>query len=163
QREKGRERGREGERGGKRESRFDVNQSIVIRVNRLPLSSTAPDGSRTQSTIRIVVLYSPSGRGPLRGRSTNAYNPLQPVTCIKLCVTDDETRNYLKSSEETELIIPRLKACESPRRFEEYRCPEISTSSSTTGAFSFSMQGIRSMLEKVGYGFFGNVVIIIYV
>lgn len=41
-----------------------MNQSIVIRVNRLPLSSTAPDGLRTQSTIRIVVLYSPSGRGP---------------------------------------------------------------------------------------------------
>lgn len=54
--EKGRER--------EREERFDVNRSIVIRVNRLPLSSTAPDGLRTQSTIRIVVLYSPSGRGP---------------------------------------------------------------------------------------------------
>lgn len=113
---------RRGEGGGKRErereSWFDVNQSIVIRVNRLPLSSTAPDGLRTQSTIRIVVLYSPSGRGPLRGRSTNVYNPLQPVTCLNLRVTDDRTRNYLKSSEEPELIIPRLKACDSPRRCE---------------------------------------------
>lgn len=50
-------------RGREREERFDVNRSIVIRVNRLPLSSTAPDGLRTQSTIRIVVLYSQSGRG----------------------------------------------------------------------------------------------------
>lgn len=113
------ERGRrEKERERERESWFDVNQSIVIRVNRLPLSSTAPDGLRTQSTIRIVVLYSPSGRGPLRGRSTNVYNPLQPVTCLNLRVTDDRTRNYLKSSEEPELIIPRLKACDSPRRCE---------------------------------------------
>lgn len=64
-----------GDGGGERDSRFDVNQSIVIRVNRLPLSSTAPDGPRTQSTIRIVVLYSPSGR--------DRYNEVRMSTILR--------------------------------------------------------------------------------
>lgn len=59
-RTRGGERG-DSERAETREGQFDVNRSIVIRVNRLPLSSTAcPPRLRrppTEHNSRFVLLY----------------------------------------------------------------------------------------------------------
>lgn len=82
------------ERERARKGQFDVNRSIVIRVNRLPhCSSTVP---RTQSMIFVLLyfIYFPSGREKCRWlrRVASVYGRLPRETRSDLRVTDDGKR-----------------------------------------------------------------------
>lgn len=115
-RETRRTRASEGGEGRARKGQFDVNRSIVIRVNRLPhCSSTAPDClPNTIHDICIVVFHSPwnkSGREECRycdelWVSTVAYHEELGLIFVSLTMRNGKPG----SSEGTRLIYLELWA-----------------------------------------------------
>lgn len=108
-----RERKTERERERARKGQFDVNRSIVIRVNRLQhCSSTVP---RTQSMIFVLLyfIYSPSGREKCRWlrRAASVYGRLPRETRSDIRVTDDGKRKtWTLRRDEIYLIYLKLWA-----------------------------------------------------